>query len=318
VEIDQIETFLAVVTFGGFNRAAKALRLTQSAVSQRIRTLEDLLGVTLFTRSHACLTLSAAGKVLRPHAEQLLRTVALARQALQELQPANCGALRIAAALSICTYLLPDLIQNYRRAHPEVLIDLRSYKSSQVLKRVIDGEAEVGFARSASHPEVETLTFGDDPLTLVVHAKHPLARKRRIRIEEIEKWPFISYNRGSGDWTIIQTLCRRAGVSPTAVVEVETIETAKRMVEHRLGVCFLPHIAVSRELRRGNLLAIEIVDIQPLHRNLDVIFSRHRPLSRQAREFLAVLGTSAANLIGTQNDHSKKHYGSFFRSMLEL
>ncbi len=81
MEIDQIETFLAVVTYGGFHRAAAALRVSQPAVSARVRALEDSLGVKLFSRVHGGLSVSPAGKALRPHAEQLLRDVARARQA---------------------------------------------------------------------------------------------------------------------------------------------------------------------------------------------------------------------------------------------
>src|SRR3979490_1493638 len=100
MEIDQLETFLAVLSYGGFHRAAAALRVSQPAVSARIRSLEDSLGVTLFQRVRSPLLLSPAGKALRPHAEQILRTVAVARQSVQELQPSGGGALRIAAALS--------------------------------------------------------------------------------------------------------------------------------------------------------------------------------------------------------------------------
>ena len=80
MEIDQIETFIAVGTFGGFHRAAEALRVSQPAVSARIKALEESLGATLFTRSHTGLTLSEAGRILKPYAEQLLRTASLARE----------------------------------------------------------------------------------------------------------------------------------------------------------------------------------------------------------------------------------------------
>ena len=106
MEIDQIETFLAVGTFGGFHRAAQALRVSQPAVSARIKALEESLGATLFTRSRAGLTLSEAGRILKPYAEQLLRTASLARQAVHELKPSSGGPLQIAAALSISVYFL--------------------------------------------------------------------------------------------------------------------------------------------------------------------------------------------------------------------
>ncbi len=292
MEIDQLETFLAVVTYGGFHKAAAALHVSQPAVSGRIRTLEDSLGVALFNRSHANPTLSPAGKALLPHAEQLLRTVALARQAVHELQPLTGGALRIAAALSVCTYLMPDVMKEYQEANPNVMVHLRSGNSLQVLKMVLDGEADIGIARSLHHPEVETMTLRDDPLILVGHPAHPML-KRQVRLEEVESWPLIFYDRGSSDWTLSQGLFRRAGLIANVVLEVETIEAAKRMVERKLGFAFLPQIALTHELRQGKLVAIGIVDGEPLSRNLDVIHPLHRPLTKEAETLLRVLKTAA-------------------------
>jgi DNA-binding transcriptional LysR family regulator len=294
MEFDQMETFLAVLTYGGFHRAAEALHISQPAVTGRIQALEDSLGAKLFVRARSNLSLSPAGKALRPHAEQLLRTVALARQAVREIQPSAGSALRIAASLSVCTYFLPDVMKDFQKSNPKVMVSLRSGSSLQVLKMVLDGEADLGFARSLNHPEVETTTLRDDPLILVGHPAHPAAQKRRVRLDEVEALPLIFYDMGSSDWTLSQGLFRRAGLLPTVVLEVETIEAAKRMVERKLGLSFLPQIAVTHELRRRKLVAIEIVDAESLHRNLDVVSPRHRPLSRDAQAFLGLLQTAAA------------------------
>jgi DNA-binding transcriptional LysR family regulator len=293
MEIDQIETFLAIVTYGGFHKAAEALRVSQPAVSGRVRALEASLGAELFTRGRAHPSLSPAGKALRPHAEQLLRTVAMARQAVHELQPQTGGALRIAASLSVCTYLMPDVMQEYKAANPKVMVHLRSGNSVQVLKMVLEGEADIGVARSLNHPEVETMTLRDDPLVLVGHRAHRAASKQQVRLEEVESWPLIFYDRGSSDWTLTQGLFRRAGLLPNVVLEVETIEAAKRMVERKLGFSFLPQIALTQELRQGKLVSIEIVDAEPLRRNLDVIHPRRRPLAKEALDLLAILRAAA-------------------------
>jgi DNA-binding transcriptional LysR family regulator len=314
VEIDQVETFLAVATYGGFHRAAEALHVSQPAVSARIRALEDSLGVTLFTRGPANLSLSPAGKALRPHAEQLLRTVALARQAVHELQPSAGGALRIAASLSICTYLLPDVMIQYQTANPKVMVTVRSGKSAQVLKMVIDGEVDIGLARSLNHPEVETMTLRNDPLILVGHPSHPAARKQQVRLEEVESWPLIFYDRGSSDWTLSQSLFRRAGLLPNVVLEVETIEACKRMIERKLGLGFLPQIAVIHELRQGKLIAFDIVNGEPLRRNLDVIHPRHRPLNRDAQAFLQILRTAAEEAVTVNHTPAKRKKAQRLRS----
>src|SRR2546422_3772791 len=124
MEIPQVEAFLAVGTFGGFRRAAAALRLTQPAVSARIRALEDSLSVRLFERGqhgHG-LALSAAGRALRPHAEQVLHAVALARQAVHDIRPASGGAIQITARLSLSPYLPAHRPQRFHTAHPDLMI----------------------------------------------------------------------------------------------------------------------------------------------------------------------------------------------------
>jgi DNA-binding transcriptional LysR family regulator len=290
VELDQIETFLAVASYGGFHRAAKALRISQPAVSARIHMLEDALGATLFVRSRSHVALSPAGKALRPHAENLLRAVSLARQAVHEHRPAVAsGVLSISAGLSISTYLLPDILKKYRSANPKVVVNVRSGNSMQVLKMVLDGDVELGLARSLNHPEVETESLRDDPLLLVVHPRHPVARKPRAKLEEVEAWPLVFYDRGSSDWTLTNGLFRRAGLLPNVVLEVEGIEACKRMVLRQLGLAFLPQLAVMHELKAGRLRSIQLTDAEPLHRSLDVIRSRHRPLEINAKQFLDLL-----------------------------
>src|SRR6202051_4753612 len=251
MEILQLETFLAVATYGGFHRAAEALRISQPAVSARISTLEETLGTRLFEREHGKFSLSLAGKALRPHAELLLRQVAIARQAVHELHPIAGGALPIAASLSICTYLRPEVLKKYQESHPNVIVSVRSGNSAQVLKMVLDGEVDLGLARSLNHPEVETIQLRDDPLILVGHPGHPAMASRKM------------------------------------VLEVKRIDAYKCMVLRKLGLAFLPQIALVEELRRGRLCPLEITNSEPLRRSLDVILPRRRPLSKSAKELVA-------------------------------
>jgi len=297
MEILQLETFLAVATYGGFHRAAEALRISQPAVSARISTLEELLGARLFERDQGKFSLSLAGKALRPHAEQVLRQVAIARQAVHELHPIAGGALPIAASLSICTYLLPEVLKKYQETHPSVVVSVRSGNSAQVLKMVLDGEVDLGLARSLNHPEVETIRLRDDPLILVGHPGLPAMSRKNLTLEELESVPLISYDRGSSDWTLMNGLFRKEGLLPNIVLEVETIEACKRMVLRKLGLAFLPQIALVEELRKGKLRPMEISGAEPLRRSLDVVLPRRRPLSKSARELVAGLREATHTVI---------------------
>jgi LysR family transcriptional regulator, low CO2-responsive transcriptional regulator len=289
MELDQIETFLAVASSGGFHKAAVALRVSQPAVSARIHMLEESLGARLFVRFHGGVTLSPAGKALRPHAEGLLRKVTEARQAVHQEKSEAAGVLSIGAGLSISTYLLPDVLKKYQAIQPRVMVSVRSGNSMQVLKMVIDGEVDLGLARSLVHPEVDTISLRDDPLLLIGHPTHPAARKKRLKLQDVEELPLIFYDRGSSDWTLTNGLFRRAGLLPNIVLEVETIEACKRMILRELGLGFLPKLSVREELEKGKLRAIEITDAEILHRSLDVIRSRRRGLSASGLEFLELL-----------------------------
>ncbi len=306
MEIVQLETFLAVASFGGFHRAAAALRVSQPAISARIHSLEDSLGTRLFERGPRGFALSPAGKTLRSHAEQLLRQVALARQAVHELRPVSTGALPIAASLSICTYLLPKVLTKYQTEHPDVVVSVRSGNSAQVLKMVLDGEVDFGLARSLNHPEVETISLRDDPLMLVGHPRHPSIAKRSVSLQELESLPLIAYDRGSSDWTLMNGLFRRQGFLPNIVLEVETIEACLRMVLQKLGLAFLPQIAVHEEIRRKKLVALQLSDAESLRRSLDVIVPRRRPLSRSAQGLLAKLREATTGAIPKQKPRGRR------------
>jgi DNA-binding transcriptional LysR family regulator len=289
MELGQLEAFLAVGTFGGFHRAARSLRITQPAVSARIKALEQALGVRLFERGPRGLSPSPAGRALRPHAEQVLRAVAQARQAVHELQPGSAGPLHIAAALSICTYLLPDVLKRFQASRPRVLITVRAGHSREVLEMVLRGDAELGLARSLQHPGVETLSLRDDPLVLVARPGGRRPHPRRMRLAEVAGQALIFFDRGSSDWTLTHGLFRRSGLVPNVALEVETIEAAKRMVERGLGLAFLPNLAVAREISRRTLAEVRISDAEPLSRSLDVIHPRDRPLSAEAQALLGAL-----------------------------
>ena len=154
---------------------------------------------------------------------------------------------------------------------------------------VLGDEAEIGRARALQQPEVDTITLRDDPLRLVAHPSQLPNKSGRARLGEVAGWPLIFYERGSSDWTLTRSLFRHAGLVPNVALEVDTIETAKRMVERGLGMSFLPLMAVGPEIRRGELASIKILDAEPLHRSLDVIHPRHRPLRSQALSFLQVV-----------------------------
>lgn len=159
---------------------------------------------------------------------------------------------------------------------------------------VVQGEADLGLVRSLHHPEVETLSLREDPLLLVAEPRGRPARARRLPLEDVAGQPLIFFDRDSSDWNLTQSLFRGAGLVPNIVMEVEAIETAKRMVLRGIGVAFLPYLAVAHELRAGSLIALDVADAPRLSRSLDVIHPRARPLGPEARALLGVFRAAVA------------------------
>jgi DNA-binding transcriptional LysR family regulator len=143
---------------------------------------------------------------------------------------------------------------------------------------------------------VETVSLRDDPLILVAVPGSPMARAGRASLEQVAAQPLILFDRGSSDWTLSHGLFRRAGLVPNVVLEVESIEAAKRMVERGIGLAFLPQLAVVQEIRRRRLLAITVRDAEPLSRSLDLIHPRSRPLSADAQGLLKTLRAALADV----------------------
>ncbi len=305
VEIAQVEGFLAVATFGSFRRAAESLNLTQPAVSARIKGLETSLGVRLFERGRSGLTLSRAGRQFRPYAEQVLQAAALARLAVQDHSAKSATELHLAAVLPLCTYLLPQALMRFRAIHPNVMITVRSGHPREILEMVLHGDAEIGIARSLHHPDVDTISLGEDSLILVAPSGSPMTPTRPVRLADVADQPFIFFDRGSSDWTLSHGLFRRAGLIPNITLEVETIELAARMVEYGMGLALLPRLSVADELRRKKLVMIRVTDADLPRGSLDILHRHRRPPTPVALAFVNLLRATYAGIAGSPHKRAQ-------------
>jgi DNA-binding transcriptional LysR family regulator len=294
MQIDQIRTFLAVAAAGGFHRAARALHISQPAVSARIRGLEESLGVELFVRKRRVFELSVAGRVLKPHAERVMCTLTVATEALRDHLPSpSQPSLKIAAPPSICAYILPQILSRFRKEQRHATVTVHSGCSKDVLWMVLNGEADLGFTESVVHSEIQTISFGQDALVLTSPSK--LKKKGIASLEEVAKWALILFDKGSDHWTATQKLFHDGGFVPNVVYEVQGVETAKRLVRQGLGHAFLPQLVIKQEIRDRTLFPIDISDAEPLYRRLDVIHPRHRCLSRQTLALLRIVQNQQSN-----------------------
>lgn len=254
----QLESFLEVARRGNVSRAAEALFLTQPAITARLKSLEQGLGVELFVRSHRGMKLSDAGRTFLPYAERAIATIDEGRAVMTNLRDGTTGSLVIAAAPAVSTYVLPAILRVFRTTHPQVRLGVRTGHTEEVLEMVLRGEAHIGIGRPVRHPDVDLISLFEDEMLLVVAARHAFAARGRVSMAELAGERLVLFDRTSSYHELTSSLFRQAGVVPASTLELDNVEAAKKMVQQGLGVALLPRMALSQELRSRSLRPVKI------------------------------------------------------------
>ena len=292
LQLVQVEGFLEVARRGSVSRAAEALFITQPTLTARLHGLEHELGTQLFLRTPRGMRLTDAGKAWVPYAERALRALAEGREALDQVMSASAGHLVIAAAPAVSTYVLPLLLEKFVAAHPRVEVSVRTGHSEDVVELVLRDEVQLGLGRAIRHPDLELRPFLKEELVLVCAPSHAFTKRRSVTMAEVALQKLIMFDRTSSYYEITQAAFLSAGAKLRGLMELDSIEAAKKMVERGLGVALLPRSAVAREVESGTLHAVRMKDAPPMH-NTIVAFRRRdagKPLGIVAA-FLALLNT---------------------------
>jgi DNA-binding transcriptional LysR family regulator len=290
LELAQLEAFIQVAHHRSFSRAADALFLTQPSVTARIQSLERELGERLFERTGRQVTLTDAGRAFMPHAQRALTSVQEGTEAIEAVRHGEIGSVRLGASSSIGTYALPVILKRFRDERPRIHISLSTGTSEDIIERLLGGEIHVAVCRLSQHPELRSTHLFNDDLALVVPKDHPFARREKVTLAEAGREPFLFFERSSSYHGMIYGMFLRGGVVPESVMELDSMETTKHMVEAGLGIAMLPVVSVEHELREGALRQVRIEGMeQPAQREVGVHVLRHRIIAPPIREFLKVL-----------------------------
>jgi DNA-binding transcriptional LysR family regulator len=287
----QLECFLAVERLGNLSRAAEEMFLTQPTLTARLKALEEEVGDQLFVRTSRGMRLTEAGKEFLPYAERTVGSFEEGRRHLVELREASGGRLVLGASPGVGTYALPGLLERFTAAYPKVSVSVRTGHSEDILEMTLREEVQLGLTRSMRHPEIESLHLYEDELVLVVDPGHRFTRRGSADLAEIGEEQIIFFDHDSSYFEQTHALFRTAGIRELRTMEVDNIEAAKRMVEHRLGVAFLPRTAVVRSVSAGNLSLISVEENPEMSRSIVALKRRDVPSTGPVAAFLEVAST---------------------------
>ncbi len=290
--LPHLETFVKAAELSSFTAAARALALTQAAVSQRIQALEQTLGVRLFHRQGGRVFPTDAGQRLHVYAQRILSLHQEARQVVTGQKTPVAGELSLAASSVPGEHLLPAVLSVFGQKYPHIQVRATVTDSRTVLNQVEHGQAQLGLVgMKDDNPHLEFQSFACDQMVLVVPPQHAWGRKKRVTLKELCQQPIILREVGSGSrWCLEQALAQ-AGKSPRdlrVVLELGSNEAIKEAVLRGIGIAVLSVHAVQKELRLRELHALQVSDL-PLKRDMFVVWDRRRVLSIPTQLFVQFL-----------------------------
>jgi LysR family transcriptional regulator, transcriptional activator of the cysJI operon len=261
----RLTVFRAVAAERSFRRAAEQLYLTQPAVTQQIKALEELVGLPLFDRSGREVTLTLAGGILLKYAQQSGALLEQAAVELAALKGQVSGTLRIAASTTIAQYILPPLLGAFLRLHPAVHVELDSSNTESVADAIATGRASLGLVEGPPHAgQLRSEIWLEDELVLLVPPSHEWAGERSIPLQQIAAAPLLMRERGSGTREVIETTLEAAGLPARDLhiaMELNSTEAILGCIESGVGVGFVSRTAIHRQLSLGTLVIVSVASI---------------------------------------------------------
>jgi DNA-binding transcriptional LysR family regulator len=266
MELRQIRSFLSIAETLHFGRTAELVHLSQPALSLQIRALEEEIGVRLFERNRRKTTLTAAGFAFREAAAAAVSQLDQAVRRATLAADGKLGLLSIGFISTAGTEIVPPVIRLFRNLNPEVQVSLRNILTTEQVRMLEARALDIGFLRLpiGGHSQLEVVTVHREPFVLVVPSYHRLAKRRRVRLNEVAAQDFVMYDRtyASGFHDLVFGMLRNAGVVPNICQTAGELPTLISLVDAGMGVSILPASAV--KYSAASVVACEIADAIPM------------------------------------------------------
>jgi len=288
--LEQLRIFVAVAEREHMTRAAEALGLVQSAVSAAIAALESRHGTPLFHRIGRRIELTDAGRLFLVEAKAVMARAAAAEQRLAEFAGGPRGKLAVHASQTIASYWLPRHLMAFRRAYPEVDVQLAIGNTAQVTEAVLAGTADLGFVEGEiDAPTLSNQVITGDKLVIVVGMTHPWIEKRKVTLADLAAADWVLREQGSGTRSEFEAELRRLGLDPAKLkvaLELPSNEAVRSAVVAGGGVTAISELVVEALLRLGSLYRIDIeLPARPFH----VLHHRERYRSKASQALLDII-----------------------------
>jgi LysR family transcriptional regulator, transcriptional activator of the cysJI operon len=289
MQIETLKVFCDVIETQSFSKAASLNYISQSAVSQQIRGLEERYDRKLIERGKRSLASTQAGQVLYLGAKEILEKFRVVESRLQVLSNAIAGVLRVATIYSVGLHELPPYVSRFLRRYPAANIHLEYGRANRIYDEVAANTVDLGIVAYPVHRAgLEILPFTEDQLVVIAHPDHALTRFKKLEIKKLAHQQFIGFERDIPTRRAIDRMLRRDGVAIEMVMEFDNVETIKRAVEIGAGISIVPSHTVESEVRAGSLRSITFAR-GGLTRPLGILIKKGKEHTQVMDKFIALL-----------------------------
>ena len=289
MQIESLKVFCDLAETESFTKAAQINKVTQSAVSQQISSMERMFKSLLIERSKKKFRLTREGQVLYDYSKQIIQIYDSLFNKLQEIKDIISGTIRVATIYSIGLHELPPYLKKFLKAYPTVNVHVEYRRSNQVYEDVLSNIVDLGLvAFPARDPKLEIVPLRKDTLVLVCHPQHSFAKARAVKLRDLNGQKFIGFEPDIPTRRAIDRILKAQDVTVQHVMEFDNIETVKRAVEIDAGIAIVPRGTITQEVSKQTLAEIKIDDVE-LFRPLAAIHKKNKVLSPAMKQFLAVL-----------------------------
>ena len=289
MQIESLKVFCDLAETESFTKAAQINEVTQSAVSQQISSLERLFKALLIERSKKRFRLTREGQVLYDYSKQVIQTYEGLHNKLQQIKEIVSGTIRVATIYSIGLHDLPPYLKKFLKSYPTVNVHVEYRRANQVYEDVIGNVVDLGLvAYPTRDNKLELFPLRKDPLVLICHPQHPLAKNKNTKLKALSGQKFIGFEPDIPTRRALDRILKEHSVHVQHVMEFDNIETVKRAVEIDAGVAIVPQGTVVQEVAKQTLAQVELEDGQ-FFRPLAAIYKKNKVLSPAMKQFLATL-----------------------------
>jgi DNA-binding transcriptional LysR family regulator len=291
MQIETLKIFCDLVETRSFSQAAERNFVTQSAVSQQVRSLEEKFKRRLLerVRGRREVKLTNAGEVFYRESRNVLAAYSTLNESLRELSGTVSGTVRVATVYSVGLHELPPVVRRFMELYPSAKIDLEYSRTTRIVRDVLSGAVELGVV---AFPEkrrgLSVITLRSDRLVLICPPRHELSGRKKIKATELHGQGFVLFERDIPTRRATDRILKSHGVTVSRVAEFDNIETIKRAVEVGMGCAIVPRASVLDEQRSGQLSVVPLAEPE-WTRTVGVIHKTGHPLSMAARKFVELL-----------------------------